>query len=124
MTENSVTEPVEYKLGPNSRTTIAVDDQPGLENANVSTMVEATGGVVVERSMYFNYENGKAGGSDSIGANQTSRSWYLAEGSSFTSGQAMSPVARPEVGDRMSALPCQSNRTGKVFGGCLRKPGP
>ena len=84
MTDEAVTEPLEYELGANSRTTISVDEQPGLQNANVSTMVEASSGVVVERAMYFNYENGKAGGSDSIGANQTSRSWYMAEG--YTGG--------------------------------------
>jgi hypothetical protein len=81
MTDSSVTDPVKYELGPNSRTTINVDEQPGLEDANVSTMVESSSGVVVERAMYFNDPaDGKVGGSDSIGANQTSTTWYLAEG--------------------------------------------
>ncbi len=85
MTEDSVTEPVTYELGPNSRTTISVDEQPGLEDSHVSTMVNTSSGVVVERAMYFKYEGGKAGGSNSMGANQTSRSWYLAEG--YTGGE-------------------------------------
>lgn len=80
MTDTEVTDPVRYSLAPNSRTTMAVDDHPGLEDANVSTMVEANSGVVVERAMYFKYEGGKAGGSNSIGASGTSCTWYLAEG--------------------------------------------
>ncbi len=81
MTDSSVTEPGEYDLPENSRTTIKVDDEPGMENQNVSTMVESPSGVVVERAMYFNDPGGKkAGGSDSIGANEASRLWYLAEG--------------------------------------------
>lgn len=84
MTSASVTDPQTYTLEGNSRTTIKVDDIPGLSNANVSTMVEATKGIIVERAMYFNYEGGKAGGSNSIGANNTSRTWYLAEG--YTGG--------------------------------------
>ena len=85
MTDEAVTEPVEYPLGPNSRTTISVDEQPGLADANVSTMVEATSGVVVERAMYFSDGDKRAGGSNSIGANRTSRTWYLAEG--YTGGE-------------------------------------
>ncbi|PKQ27948.1 MAG: hypothetical protein CVT63_05250 [Candidatus Anoxymicrobium japonicum] len=82
MTDTGVTEPVEYEMKPLSRLTIKVNDIKGLEDANVSTMVEQLegSGIVVERAMYFTYEDGKAGGSDSIGANQTSNSWYLAEG--------------------------------------------
>jgi hypothetical protein len=83
-TGEGVTDPVKYELEGNSRTTIMVDEQPGLADANVSTMVEASSGVVVERAMYFNYEGGRAGGSNSIGANCTSRTWYLAEG--YTGG--------------------------------------
>jgi hypothetical protein len=86
MTQVGVTEPYEYTIDPLSRFTIAVDEIEGLSNANVSTMVEQVegSGIVVERAMYFTYENGKAGGSDSIGANQTSTQWYLAEG--YTGG--------------------------------------
>ncbi|MBN2168010.1 MAG: hypothetical protein JW738_02100 [Actinobacteria bacterium] len=84
MTDASITDPLVLDLEGNSRTTIKVDDQPGLANANVSTMVEASKGIIVERAMYFNYEGGKAGGSNSIGASNTSRTWYLAEG--YTGG--------------------------------------
>jgi hypothetical protein len=80
LTDNTVTDPLVIDIAPNSRHTIKVDDQPGLSSTNVSAMVEATHGVVTERAMYFNYPGGKAGGSNSIGARQTSRTWYLAEG--------------------------------------------
>jgi hypothetical protein len=82
LTDTGVTEPAEYEVAATSRFTIKVDDIPGLEDANVSTIVEQVegAGIVVERAMYFNYENGKAGGSNSIGANQTSPMWFLAEG--------------------------------------------
>ncbi|MBK5092096.1 MAG: hypothetical protein JJE48_01085 [Actinobacteria bacterium] len=84
LTDNQITDPLVIDIAPNSRYTVKVDDRPGLSSANVSTMVEATHGVVVERAMYFNYPGGKAGGSNSIGARQTSRTWYLAEG--YTGG--------------------------------------
>lgn len=84
LTDSSVTEPLKKTLPPNSRTTVKVDDVPGLSNAYVATIVEATGGIIVERAMYFNYEGGRAGGHDSIGASSTSTVWYLAEG--YTGG--------------------------------------
>lgn len=84
LTEESVTDPLKLELEPCSRTTVMIDEQPGLEDASVSTMVQADRGVVVERAMYFTYEGDRAGGSNSIGANQTSNYWYLAEG--YTGG--------------------------------------
>ncbi|MHB8896946.1 MAG: FG-GAP repeat domain-containing protein, partial [Candidatus Geothermincolia bacterium] len=44
-------------LKPHSRFTIHVDEQPGLDNAEVSTLVEAQDGkeVIAERAMYFVY---------------------------------------------------------------------
>ncbi|MFH1151380.1 MAG: hypothetical protein V1748_12995, partial [Actinomycetota bacterium] len=80
LTEQGASDPLELELEGNSRTTVTVDEQPGLENANVSTIVEATSGVVVERAMYFTYADGKAGGSNSIGSQVMSSTWFLAEG--------------------------------------------
>lgn len=87
MTDVGAADPREYKIPPLSRFTIAVDEIVGLEDANVSTMVEQLegSGIVVERAMYFNSADGKAGGSNSIGANQLSTQWYLAEG--YTGGE-------------------------------------
>jgi hypothetical protein len=86
MTDKGVTEPATYEIAKNSRFTLKVNDVPGLGDANVSTMVkqESGSGLVVERAMYFNSPDGKVGGSDSIGANELSTSWYLPEG--YTGG--------------------------------------
>lgn len=67
--------------GPFTRLTLAVDGVPGLEDAEVSTLVECTsgGGVVAERSSYFDYY-GRDGGANSPGVAEPSETWYLAEG--------------------------------------------
>ena len=67
---------------PHSRMTIKVDDIPQFGDAEVSTQVETLDGsqVIVERAMYFIYEGRIAGGHDSAGATQASRTWYFAEG--------------------------------------------
>ncbi len=56
-----------------------------IPNASVSTHITVTNdvGVVVERSMYFNY-GGRTGGHAAMGATDTSTSWYFPEG--FTGG--------------------------------------
>ncbi len=53
------------------------------DNTEVSTIVFSSVGLVAERAMYFDYY-GKAGGSCSVGADQTSHTWYLPEG--YTGG--------------------------------------
>jgi hypothetical protein len=65
-----------------SRFTIHVDEMPGFDNAEVSTLVETVGDgkVVAERAMYFKYDNKWADGHDSIGVNKPSTTWYFAEG--------------------------------------------
>jgi hypothetical protein len=68
-----------FDLAPESRFTLNLKNIPGLENVSVSTKVEATGDVICERSMYFNY-NGYVGGHDSIGVTAPANHWYLAEG--------------------------------------------
>lgn len=80
ITETGYTEPIKTKIKPNSRCTIRVDDIPGMQDVSFSTVMQATTGLVVERAMYFTDGQGRAGGSDSIGATQESRMWYLAEG--------------------------------------------
>jgi SpoIID/LytB domain protein len=68
-----------------SRTTLCLDDVPGLEATDVSTVVECTSGdgIVAERSMYFDYE-GKTGGHTAIAVGSPASNWYLAEG--YTGG--------------------------------------
>jgi hypothetical protein len=68
------------QLKPHSRSTIHVDAQPGLANAEVSTLVQAKGPIIAERAMYFVYGNGWSDGHDAAGVNEPSTSWYFAEG--------------------------------------------
>lgn len=69
-------------LKPRSRFTIHVDEQPGFEDAEVSTLVEGRDGaeVIAERAMYFSYGNGWRGGHAAAGVPEPSQTWYFAEG--------------------------------------------
>ncbi|MBM3956973.1 MAG: hypothetical protein FJ313_02835 [Gemmatimonadetes bacterium] len=74
--------PVEqgFDVAPRSRFTLNLKSVPGLESAQVSTMVRAEGGdVICERAMYFDY-GGNVGGHNSVGVTEPSKRWYLAEG--------------------------------------------
>ncbi len=64
-----------------SRVTVKLNDVPGLENTDVSTMVESVSGdgIIAERSSYFDYY-GCDGGSNAPGVEAPSSQWYLAEG--------------------------------------------
>lgn len=64
-----------YNVGPHSRFTIHVNDV--VPNQSVSTKIESSEPVVVERAQYLNR---MTGGTCSIGAKSTSQTWYLAEG--------------------------------------------
>jgi len=68
------------------RTSVHLDELPGLEDTDVSTKVTSTAGnwIIAERAEYFDYF-GKQGGHDSIGALTPSDTWYLAEG--YTGGE-------------------------------------
>jgi hypothetical protein len=68
-----------YVLGPNSRTTIKVNDQVGPDK-DVSVKLTSSGDFIAERPMYFNYNGVWAGGHDVLGANGASTTWYFAEG--------------------------------------------
>jgi hypothetical protein len=72
-----------YGIKPNARRTVHVDEVPGLEATDVSFSVQSDLPVVAERSMYFEY-GGIDEGSNSLGTNALSDSWYLAEG--YTGG--------------------------------------
>ena len=66
--------PRDVRLDPNSRATLKAGDV--MPNAEFATMVTTDLPVYVERSMYFGHA-----GHSAPGARQTSRTWYLAEGS-------------------------------------------
>jgi SpoIID/LytB domain protein len=61
---------------PQSRRTVKVNDSVA---GDVSTVLRSNIGVVVERSMYFDYY-GRQGGSDAVGASSPSTDWFFAEG--------------------------------------------
>lgn len=64
-----------YNVGPHSRFTIHVNDV--VPNLSVSTKIESSEPVVVERAQYLNR---MTAGTCSIGAKSPSQTWYLAEG--------------------------------------------
>ena len=68
-----------------SRSTLCINNVPGLANTDVSTVVECTSGdgIIAERSMYFDYY-GRDGGHNAPGVPSPSNTWYLAEG--YTGG--------------------------------------
>jgi subtilisin family serine protease len=66
--------PFDMRLDPNSRTTLLAND--AMPNAEFSTIVTTDLPVYVERSMFFGHD-----GHSAAGARQTSRTWFLAEGS-------------------------------------------
>jgi hypothetical protein len=103
--EGSASDPLKVELPASSRTTIKVDEEPGMEDAAFSTMVSADSGVVAERAMYFTYEGERAGGSNSIGANRTSAIWYLAEG--YTGGGFDTYVLVMNPNDRPVDVKCR-----------------
>jgi subtilisin family serine protease len=67
--------PYDMRLPANSRTTLRGND--AMPNAEFATIVTTDLPVYVERSMFFGHD-----GHSTPGARQTSRTWYLAEGSS------------------------------------------
>ena len=68
-----------YDLTPNSRMTIWMDQEPGLNDGEFSTVLESDLPVVAERAVYFGYPN-IGGGTASEGAAESSQAWYFAEG--------------------------------------------
>ena len=62
-----------------SRFTVHVDELPGLEQAEFSTLVESEAPLVAERAMYFVYKT-RDGGSCSQGTTSPSTTWFFAEG--------------------------------------------
>jgi subtilisin family serine protease len=66
--------PFDMRLDPNSRLTLKGEDV--MPNAEFATIVTTDLPVYVERSMYFGHD-----GHSAAGARQTSKTWFLAEGS-------------------------------------------
>ena len=73
-------------LVPHSRSTVIPSDIIGSGDVghDFSSKVESTNGknIIVERPMYFNYNNAWTGGSDVMGATASAPAYYFAEGTS------------------------------------------
>ncbi len=71
-----------YTLAPQSRFTLWVDGVPGLASTDVSAIVRADRGIIVERAMYLTREGEPlyAAGHASAGITAPETSWFLAEG--------------------------------------------
>src|SRR5262249_24605744 len=70
-----------YTLGPKSRTTLKVDDEPGLSATDVSAKIVSDVPIIAERAMYFSIsQQSYAGGHASAGVNVPATQWFLAEG--------------------------------------------
>jgi len=63
----------------NTRKTLSVNGAIG-PNQDVSTKVDSTSPILVERPMYFNYQGKWTGGTDAVGTFTPKNSWFLAEG--------------------------------------------
>jgi N-acetylmuramoyl-L-alanine amidase len=68
-----------YHVEAESRLSIEVNKEVG-EGCDVSVLVDSPLPIMVERPMYFLYNDRWAGGHVSSGANQPSTDWYFAEG--------------------------------------------
>jgi hypothetical protein len=78
---------------PLTRTTVAVHGQVP-NTFSVSTRVDATLPVLVERAMYF---NNNTGGSDTIGSVGTSRTWYFPGNHTFAGDEDFVLIVNPST---------------------------
>ena len=79
MFKGGQTQKQSFTMPPTSRETVMVNAIVG-PNKDVSAKVEASGDIIVERPMYFNYHNAWTGGHAQVGAKEASDSWFLSEG--------------------------------------------
>jgi hypothetical protein len=74
-----------YDLAPGSRTTIYVNQVPGLDETDVAGDISADAPIVVERAMYRGTPSQPfALGTSSMGVPAAATSWFLAEGATGT----------------------------------------
>jgi hypothetical protein len=85
-----------YDLAPGSRTTIYVNQVPGLDETDVSGDITADAAIVVERAMYRGTPAQPfALGTDSMGVPSAATSWFLAEGATGTFFDLYVLIANP-----------------------------
>jgi hypothetical protein len=89
-----------YTLAPGSRTTIYVNQVPGLDETDVSGDITADAPIVVERAMYRSAPGQPfALGHDSMGVTAAATSWFLAEGATGSFFDLYVLIANPGATD-------------------------
>ena len=89
-----------YTLLPNSRRTIYVDQEPGLDATDVSARIEADQPIFAERSMYMSTPGQPfAGGTASAGIAASATQWFIAEGATGTFFDLYILIGNPSAGN-------------------------
>jgi hypothetical protein len=114
--QGGTTRETRFTVPPLARYTVVVDQVPGMESAEFSTQVDAAKPVVVERSMYFDY-NGIKEGHSSGGVTSLSPEWYFAEGFTAGSFDTYILIANPQPATAHATLSLQSDdgKRGDVY---------
>ncbi|MDY6796924.1 MAG: PQQ-binding-like beta-propeller repeat protein [Actinomycetota bacterium] len=98
---------VEYYIPGNRRVTYSVNEEAG-DDRDVSIVVDSNRPIVAERPMYFDYmgleANSWTGGHCVMGAVETSRSWYFAEGYTGEGFEEWLTLANPNADDANVAV--------------------
>jgi hypothetical protein len=86
-----------YPVAPRQRFTLNIDQIPGLENSDVSAVIESTNGVpvIVERSMYVSRNELWTGAHNSAAVAGPALNWFLAEGATGDFFDTFVLVANP-----------------------------
>lgn len=87
-----------FTMPANSRTTIRVNDVPGVSNTDLSTKVHGSKPLVAERAMYWR-ANGQEVCHDSIGMAAPHSNFYLADGWTNNGGETWTLVQNPNNKD-------------------------
>ena len=89
-----------YELAPGSRTTVYVNDVPGLEETDVAGQITAAAPIIVERAMYRSSPaEPLALGHASMGVPAAATEWFLAEGATGAFFDLYVLVANPSAVD-------------------------
>src|SRR5207248_5744435 len=89
--------PYDMRLNANSRATLHANDV--MPNAEFATIVNSDLPVYVERSMYFGHD-----GHSAPGARSTSKTWYLAEGSTVSPFETWILLLNPNPAPALAQL--------------------
>ncbi|HEY3060209.1 MAG TPA: S8 family peptidase [Chloroflexota bacterium] len=89
--------PFDLLIAPNSRATLDASDV--MPNAEFATIVNTDLPVYVERSMYFGHD-----GHSAVGARQSAKTWYLAEGSTVPPFETWVLLLNPNAAPTLAHL--------------------